>query len=97
MYSYTCRVRKIAPSSTVRNRPVFSCPRFSFIMPQWAQVSVAPELSRISVLIAGIPHAAIGVKGSSTTGPALGQAAEKPGHKSELSASASHGRPSTRT
>jgi hypothetical protein len=47
-----------------------------FISPQWAQVSVTPELSSSAVLMAGMPQAPIGVK-LAPLGPALGQAAVK--------------------
>ena len=39
---------------------------------------MAPELSRISVLTAGIPHASTGWKGL-PSGPLVGQAAWNPG------------------
>jgi hypothetical protein len=42
-------------------KPTMSCVRLFFKRPQCAQVSVAPEVHKISVLIAGIPHADIGV------------------------------------
>src|SRR5439155_17646223 len=55
--------------------------RFS---PQCAIVTVTPEESSSSVLIAGTPHAAIGVNSSMNPGPAEGKCELKPGQTSAL-------------
>src|SRR5439155_19710128 len=57
--------------------------RFSFSA-QCAIVTVTPELSSSSVLIAGMPHAPIGENCSMKPGPAEGQCGVKPGHISAL-------------
>ncbi len=54
---------------------------FSFSA-QCAIVTVTPEESSSKVLIAGMPNAAIGVKGSAKVGPAEGQCEVNPGHMS---------------
>ena len=41
---------------------------------------VTPEVSSIAVLIAGKPHAPIGVNCSEIAGPEAGHSAAKPGH-----------------
>src|SRR6266581_727900 len=43
-----------------------------------------PELSNSSVLIAGTPHAPIGVNSSAKPGPAEGHRSRKPGHSTSL-------------
>jgi hypothetical protein len=63
----------------VSARPRLSWVRRWFKRPQCAQVRVAPEVSSSAVLIAGMPHAAIGVNGA-PRGPALGQVPANPGH-----------------
>ncbi len=62
------------PSATVITRPQISCERLFLSSPQCAQVTVAPEVSRISVLSAGMPIAPIGVNCSAMPGPGHGPA-----------------------
>ena len=57
-----------------------SCPRRFSFSAQCAMVIVTPEERSRSVLMAGMPQAAIGVNSSMNPGPAEGQCAEKPGH-----------------
>ena len=81
----------------VATRPQTSCARLFFLRPRCAQVTVTPDVSRINVLIAGIPQAPIGVKVSSMPGPETGHCAEKFGHRCcMVSPPPSHGTDSTR-
>src|SRR5258708_39645798 len=59
---------------------MMSCLRLFTLSAQCAIVTVTPEESSSSVLIAGTPHAAIGVKGSAYPGPPEGPCEVKPGH-----------------
>src|SRR5258708_23357516 len=61
-----------------------SWPRRFSLSAQCAMVTVTPEESSSSVLIAGMPHAAIGVNCSMNPGPAEGQCGVKPGQTSAL-------------
>ena len=64
---------KVMPRATVIANPQVSWLCLPLIKPQCAQVKVAPEVNSNMVLMAGMPQAAMGVKGS-PIGPALGQA-----------------------
>ena len=65
-------------------RNAISCLRSFSFSAQCAMVTVTPDESSSSVLMAGMPHAAIGVNCSSKAGPALGQRGANPGHISAL-------------
>src|SRR5436190_13365169 len=75
----------------VRARPKMRFCRSFFLSAQCAHVTVTPDESSSSVLIAGMPHACIGVNSGGRYGPAVGQCAAKSGHRSLLSMSPSHG------
>src|SRR3954471_16359532 len=70
------------PSATVAARKAISCPRRFSLSAQCAMVTVTPEERSSSVLIAGMPQAAIGVNSSAKPGPAEGQCAGNPGQTS---------------
>src|SRR5262245_11935324 len=68
----------------VRLSQRINCARLFTFSAQCAMVTVTPEVSSSMVLIAGMPHAAIGVNGSLKFGPAEGQCEVKPGQSSSL-------------
>ena len=72
------------PSAMVAAKPQINWARFFLSKPQCAMVMVMPEVSSSAVLIAGMPHAPIGVKSPALKcGPAVGQAESlKAGHSS---------------
>ena len=72
------------PSAMVSAKPAINCQRLFLSKPQCAQVMVMPELSNSAVLIAGMPHAPIGVKSPALKlGPAVGHLESvKLGHSS---------------
>ena len=80
------QIKNEMPNKTVKNKPITSCLRFFFNKPQCAHVTVAPDVKSKSVLIAGNPHAPIGVNLAATyslpnttpPGPADGQASVNP-------------------
>src|SRR5258706_14802368 len=76
------------PSSTVSHIHAMHRTRLPAMSAWWAMVSVTPELSRIAVLMVGIGHGPIVVKGSTVpageaVAPActLGHTALKSGHR----------------
>src|ERR1043165_9660781 len=79
-YSYACRIRNRIPSMIVSDRPKIRLPRSPFLSAQCAHVTVTPEDSSSSVLIAGMPNACIGENSGGRYGPAVGQCAPQSGH-----------------
>ena len=59
--------------------PNLSCPRLFSFSAQCAQVTVTPDVSSISVLIAGSPHGPMGMNFSTIPGPAVGHSPVKSG------------------
>ena len=75
----------------VSARPKMRFERSLFLSAQCAQVTVTPEESSSSVLIAGMPHACMAVNSGGRYGPVVGQCDAKSGQSSLLSRSPSHG------
>src|SRR5438067_1125833 len=75
----------------VSARPKIRFLRSFLLSAQCAHVTVTPDESSSSVLIAGMPHACIGVNSCGRYGPTVGQCDAKSGHSSLFSGSPSHG------
>src|SRR4051812_27126593 len=79
------------PRMTVSARPKMRLERSPFFSAQCAHVTVTPEDSSRSVLIAGMPNACIGENSDGRYGPVVGHCAAKSGQISLFSMSPSHG------